>query len=89
MATAYFPAEGETTTNPHDKTKPTNLELIFALKETPKKGCLSIVSTDLYRGVIIPIFGNQSIGRIVRAGRCVRGGHIGIMNRLWVSVHKP
>jgi len=39
-----------------------------ALTETPKKGSLSIFSTDLYRGVIIPIFGNQSIGRIVRAG---------------------
>ena len=29
---------------------------------------MSIYSTDLYQGVIIPILGNQSIGLIVRAG---------------------
>ena len=33
------------------------------LAETPKKVYLSIYSTDLYRRVNIPIFGNQSIGR--------------------------
>ena len=59
----------KTATNPHDKTKSTNLDLRFTLTETPKKGSLSIHSTDLYRGVITPIFGNQSleINWIVRA----------------------
>ena len=53
------------TTNPHDQTKSTNLELRFTVTETPKKGSQSIYSTDLYRGVIIPIFGNLSICRIL------------------------
>ena len=44
------------------------LELRFALTGTPKKGSLSIYSNDSYWGVIVPVFGNQSIGRIVRAG---------------------
>ena len=57
-------------TNPHDKTKSTNLEVGFTLTETPKKRPLSICSNDLYRGVIIPIFENQSVGRIVRADVC-------------------
>ena len=57
-------------TNPHDKTKSTDSELRFTLAETPKKGSLSIYSTNLYRGVIIPVFGNRSIGLIVRAGGC-------------------
>ena len=34
----------------------------------PKQMRLSIYSTDLYQGVIIPVFGNQSIARIVRVG---------------------
>ena len=38
------------------------------MTETPKKGHMSIYSTDLYRGVIVPVFGNESIGRVVRAG---------------------
>ena len=54
-------------TNLHDKTKSTSLELRFTLTEIPQKGFLSIYSTDLQWGVIIPIFGNQSICRIVRA----------------------
>jgi len=64
MSLKYVPAS----TNPHDKATSTNLEFSFTLTETPKKGSMSINSTGLYRGVIIPIFGNQSIGRIVRAG---------------------
>ena len=48
-------------TNPHDMTKSTDLEFKFTLTETPRRGSLSIGSTDLYRGVMIPIFGNQSI----------------------------
>ena len=32
--------------------------------ETPKQGSMSIYSTDLYRGVIISIFRDQSIGLI-------------------------
>ena len=43
-----------------------NLKSRFALMETPKKGSLSIYSTDLHRGVIISTFENQSIGREVR-----------------------
>ena len=43
-----------------DGTKSTNLDLRFTLTETPKRGSMSIYSTDLYRGVIIPIFGNSS-----------------------------
>ena len=54
--------------NPRNTTKSTNLEWKFASTETPNRGSLSIYSTDLYRGVIIPIFGNEPIGRIVRAG---------------------
>ena len=42
--------------------------LIFTLTETPKKMSLSIYSTDLYRVMIITIFENESMGRIVRAG---------------------
>ena len=56
------------TTNPHDKTKSNNLELGLTLTETQEKGSPSIYSTDSHRGVIVPILGNQSIGRIVRAG---------------------
>ena len=55
-------------TNPRDKTKLTSLKMRFTLTETPKKGPLSIFSTDSYRVVIIYIFRNHSIGRIVRAG---------------------
>ena len=47
------------TTSPHDKTKTTNLELRFTLTETTEKRSLSIYSTNLYRGVIILIVGNQ------------------------------
>ena len=47
--------------NPHDMTKSTDLELRFTWTETPKRGSLSIDLTDLYRGVIIPIFGNESM----------------------------
>ena len=54
------------TTNPHDTTKSTNLRVEMYLDRDPQKG--SIYSTDLYRGVNIPIFGNESIGPIVRAG---------------------
>jgi hypothetical protein len=43
------------------------LALRFTFTETPETESPSIYSNDLYRGVIIPIFGNQSIGRIVRA----------------------
>ena len=63
------------TTNPHDKTKSTKLELRFSLTETPRKGSLSIRSTGLYRGVIIPVVGNESIGRIVKAGGTSRFHH--------------
>ena len=49
-ATAKQEARGA---NPHDEKKSTNLELRFNLTEPPKKGYLSIYSTDLYRGVII------------------------------------
>ena len=56
------------TTNPHDQTKSTDLGLRFTLTQTPQRGCLSIYSTDSYRGVTIPIFGNQLIGQIVKAG---------------------
>ena len=55
------------TTDPHDNTNSTNLELRFPLTGTPQKGSMSIFSPDL-GGVIIPIFGNQSIGRTVRVG---------------------
>jgi len=55
-------------TNHHHKTNSTNLELKFTLTETPKRGFMSIYSTDLYQGVIMSIFGNRSMGRIVRAG---------------------
>jgi len=58
---------GQRPTNPHVQTTSTNLELRFTLTENPKKRYVSIYSTDLHRGRIIPIFGNQSIGRIVRA----------------------
>ena len=50
------------TTNPYDNTKSTNLELRVTLtgnlelRLTLKKGSLSIYSTGLYRGVIIPVF---------------------------------
>jgi len=44
-------------------------ELKSTLTETPQKGSMSFYSTDLYRGVIIPIFRNESIGQILRAGR--------------------
>ena len=55
------------TTNPHVQIKLANLELRLNLTKTPKKGSLSIDSTDLYRGAIIPIFRIQSIGLTVRA----------------------
>ena len=53
------------TTNPPNETKSTNLEMRFTLTETPERGVLSIYLTDLYRGVIIPIFRHQSIGGLV------------------------
>ena len=37
------------------KTKSTILEFRFTLTKTPKEGSMSIYSTYLYRGVIIPI----------------------------------
>ena len=38
------------------------------LTEAPKKEYVSIYSTDMYRGVIVPVYGDRSIGRIMRAG---------------------
>ena len=55
------------TTNPHKKTKSSNLSVRFSLTVTPRKGSLFNYSTDLYPGVFIHIFENQPIGRIVRA----------------------
>jgi len=55
-------------TNPHDKTKSTRSEFSFALQKN-EEGDVSIYSTDLLNwGVFIHVFGNQSTGRIVRAG---------------------
>ena len=48
--------------NPHDKTRLTNLELRLTVTETLKKGPVSIYSTDLCGGVIIPIFGDRLRG---------------------------
>ena len=54
---------GPLPTNPHDETKSTNLNLEIYLDRPPKKMRLSIYSSELYQGVMIPIFGNRSIGR--------------------------
>ena len=62
--------EPAATTSPHDPTKSTNLEWRSTLTATPKRGFLSIYLTDLYRGVIIPVFENQSIGRRQRDEHC-------------------
>ena len=57
------------TTNPHVKTKPMVFRARIYLVAGPDSGLLSIYSNNLNQGVHIPIFGNQSIARIVRAGR--------------------
>ena len=50
------------------ETKSTNLKLEIYLDRPPSNQFLSTYSTDLYRDLIIPIFGIQSIGRTSLSG---------------------